>query len=113
MERRKEEDIGSVIMRFLRQSQLETPLYEHRIIESWGEVAGVAAERMTKDLRIFNQVLHVSLRSAALRNELLYRRTELVKNSMVRWVQMSSATLFFITILWTVLIFLLESSILI
>lgn len=64
---------------FLRQSQLETPLYEHRIIESWGEVAGVAAERMTKDLRIFNQVLHVSLRSAALRNELLYRRTELVK----------------------------------
>lgn len=57
----------------------ETPLYEHRIIESWGEVAGIAAERMTKDLRIFNQVLHVSLRSAALRNELLYRRTELVK----------------------------------
>ena len=49
MERRKEEDIGSVIMRFLRQSQLETPLYEHRIIESWGEVAGIAAERMTKD----------------------------------------------------------------
>lgn len=79
MERRKEEDIGSVIMRFLRQSQLETPLYEHRLIESWGEVVGIAAERMTKDLRIFNQVLHVSLRSAALRNELLYRRTELVK----------------------------------
>lgn len=78
MERRKEENIGSVIMHFLRQSQLETPLYEHRLIQSWGEVAGVAAERMTKDLHIFNQVLHVSLRSAALRNELLFRRTELV-----------------------------------
>ena len=79
MERRKEEQIGDVIYRFFRQSQLETPLNEYRLIHIWGEVAGPMVERMTKDLRIFNQVLHVSLRSSVMRNELTLRRSELVR----------------------------------
>ena len=52
MERRKEESIEKVLLRFLRQSQLETPLNEHRLIAAWGEVAGVAAERLTESLRV-------------------------------------------------------------
>lgn len=79
MERRKEESLDKILLRFLRQSQLETPLYEYRLIQSWGEVAGKAIERYTKDLKIYNQVLYVSLRSATLRSELLMRRTELVR----------------------------------
>lgn len=79
MERRKEEQIGDVIYRFFRQSQLETPLNEYRLIHLWGEVAGPTVERMTKDLRIFNQVLHVSLRSSVMRSELSLRRSELVR----------------------------------
>ena len=55
MERRKEESIEKVLLRFLRQSQLETPLNEHRLIAAWGEVAGVAAERLTESLRVYNQ----------------------------------------------------------
>lgn len=79
MERRKEEPIGRVLQRFLRLNQLETPLNEFRLIQAWNEVAGPVAERYTKDLRIYNQTLHVSLRSAVLRSELLMRRTELVR----------------------------------
>lgn len=79
MERRKEEQIGDVIHRFFRQSQLETPLNEYRLVQLWGEVAGPTVERMTKDLRIFNQVLHVSLRSSVMRSELAMRRSDLVK----------------------------------
>lgn len=78
MERRKEECISDVVMRFLRQSQLEAPLNEYRLIQSWGTVAGPVAQRYTQDLRIYNQKLFVRLRSAALRAELMMRRTELV-----------------------------------
>ena len=79
MERRKEESIEKVLLRFLRQSQLETPLTEHRLIAAWGEVAGVAAERLTESLRVYNQTLYVKLRSAMLRNELSMKRSDLVK----------------------------------
>ena len=65
-------------MLYLREYGLETPLYEHRLIQAWDTVLGPAISRYTKDLRIYNQVLYVTVSSAALRNELLMRRTELV-----------------------------------
>lgn len=79
MERRKEEKVEDIVLRFLREAQLETPLNEYRIIQAWGGIAGPAAERYTESLRIYNQKLCVKIRSAALRSELLMRRSELVK----------------------------------
>lgn len=79
MERRKEEAIGDVLLRYLRQSLLETPLNEHRLIQSWNEVAGKAAARLTTDVRIHNQKLYVKVQSATLRTELIMKRSELVK----------------------------------
>ncbi len=79
MERRKEENIGNVLLRYLRQSQLETPLNEYRLIQAWSEVAGEQAERFTQSLRIYNQVLYVGLRSSALRNELQMKRLDLIR----------------------------------
>lgn len=79
MERKKEEKISDILMRFLRQNQLESPLNEYRLIQSWEEVAGSAINRNTLNLKIYNQKLFVKLRSAALRSELMMRRSELVK----------------------------------
>lgn len=79
MERRKEEKLDAILLRFLRQAQLEGPLNEFRLIEAWGEVAGPVVERSTKDLKIYNQTLYVSIRSAAMRTELMMRRSELVQ----------------------------------
>ena len=42
-------------------------------------MAGVAAERLTESLRVYNQTLYVKLRSAMLRNELSMKRSDLVK----------------------------------
>lgn len=78
MERRKEENISNVIIRYLRDTGLETPLLEYRAVEAWPEIAGNKVARYTADVNFFNQKLFVSLRSAALRNELMMRRTELV-----------------------------------
>lgn len=78
MRRTESEKVGGVILQYLREYGLETPLYEHRLIQAWDSVLGPAVSRFTKEIRIYNQVLFVTIESAALRNELMMRRTELV-----------------------------------
>lgn len=78
MKKTESEKVGGVIMQYLRDMGLETPLNEHRLIQAWDTVLGPAVSRYTKEIRIYNQVLFVTISSAALRNELMMRRTELV-----------------------------------
>lgn len=78
MKKTDSEPVGGVILQYLREYGLETPLNEHRLIQAWDKVLGPAVSRYTKELRIYNQVLFVTITSAALRNELMLRRTELV-----------------------------------
>lgn len=79
MERRKEEMLGDVILRYLRQSQLESPLNEYRLLAAWEKVAGTTVGKYTAGLRIYNQKLFVQLKSPALRTELMMKRTSLVQ----------------------------------
>ena len=78
MKKTESENVGGVILQYLREYGLETPLNEHRLIQAWGTLLGPAVSKYTKDLKIYNQVLFVTISSAALRNELMMRRTELV-----------------------------------
>ena len=78
MRRTDSEQVGGVILQYLREFGLETPLNEHRLLQACDKVLGPAVSRYTKELRIYNQVLFVTITSAALRNELMMRRTELV-----------------------------------
>ncbi len=78
MKKTDSEKVGGVIQQYLREMGLETPLNEHRVIQAWSKVLGPSVSRYTKEVRIYNQVLFVTLTSAALRNELMMRRTELV-----------------------------------
>lgn len=85
MKKTESERVDGVIMQYLREFGLETPLNEHRLIQAWDTVLGPAVSKYTKELRIYNQVLFVTVSSAAIRNELMMRRTELVSrlNSQV------------------------------
>ena len=78
MKKTDSEQVGGVILQYLREYGLETPLNEHRLIQAWDKVLGPSVARYTKELRIYNQVLFATISSAALRNELMMRRTELV-----------------------------------
>ena len=78
MKKTESERVDGVIMQYLREFGLETPLNEHRLIQAWDTVLGPAVSKYTKELRIYNQVLFVTVSSAAIRNELMMRRTELV-----------------------------------
>ncbi|MCE2615670.1 MAG: DUF721 domain-containing protein [Phocaeicola sp.] len=80
MERNKAQNIGNLVMKFLRMQGLEAPLNEHRLINSWGEVVGSVIVKYTTDLFIKNQTLHVHVTSAPLRQELMMARKILVKS---------------------------------
>ncbi|MDR0894405.1 MAG: DUF721 domain-containing protein [Prevotellaceae bacterium] len=80
MKRNQAQSIGDLIRIYLRQESLETPLNEQRLINAWGEVMGPVIASYTQGLFIKNQVLHVHLTSAALRQELMMGRDMLVRN---------------------------------
>ncbi len=79
MRRTKTKSIGEILQMYLRREGLETPLAQHRIIEEWNNVVGPGYAPYVSRLFIQNQTLHVFLRSPALRQNLLLRRTELIQ----------------------------------
>lgn len=79
MERSKTESITNLLNAFLREQGLETPLNQHRLIEMWPEVMGSVINQQTSNLFIKNQTLHVKIKSAALKSDLMMNRAALVQ----------------------------------
>lgn len=79
MERRKSEALSDVLHRFMRESGLESPLNEFRLIGAWHKVVGEQISGYTGELFIRNQTLYVRLTSPALKSNLMMRRKELVQ----------------------------------
>ena len=79
MKRRKAEPITSVVLRYLAQNSLLSPLNEYRLVASWPEVAGKRIASLTRDIYIRSGVLNVRLKSPAMRSDLMMRRAEFVK----------------------------------
>lgn len=76
MERRQSKTIGELLGSWLQKEGLATPLAQHRVLTSWPEISG--AGTFTRDIRIYNQTLYVTLTSAAVRVNLSLHKTELV-----------------------------------
>ena len=79
MKRKQAQPIGDIIRKFLRDEGLETPLNQHRLISSWGEVMGNGILHYTGDIFIKNQTLWVKINSSVLRQELGIGRSQIVR----------------------------------
>jgi predicted nucleic acid-binding Zn ribbon protein len=79
MRRNNAEQIGSILRRYLRQESLESPLNEQRLLDLWPQMLGPSMAKYTRQIYIRNQILFVSLSSAALRQELMMGRELLVR----------------------------------
>jgi len=79
MKRKNAENISSVLHQFLRESGLETPLNQHRLIEMWPQVTGDAVANATEEIFIKNQTLYVRITSPVLKNEIAMQGALLVK----------------------------------
>jgi predicted nucleic acid-binding Zn ribbon protein len=71
--------LKDAISAFLKDNNLESKLNETRIISSWEEVTGKLISRHTNQMYVKDRVLFVKVDSAALREELTYQRSKLVK----------------------------------
>lgn len=80
MKRNNTESIGNLIRQFMRQEGLESPLNEYRLIQGWKEVLGPGIATYTKNLFVKNQTLYVHLSSSVLRQELMMKREQIIKN---------------------------------
>lgn len=79
MFRRDVKPLGEVLMKFLRDEGLETPLQQKRLIDAWETVAGPLVARYTAKKFIKNQTLMVKITNPALRHDLSMMRTQLVR----------------------------------
>jgi len=79
MSRSNEILIKEAIRQLLERYQLAGKINEINLIGSWERVVGPLIAKHTKKLRIYNNTLFVEVDSAALRNELTYARSKLVK----------------------------------
>ena len=79
MKRGKTMPISELVKAMCREEGLETPLNEFRLINAWPKVLSPSVCAYTKDLKIYNQVLFVTLTSSVLRQELLMNRKALVR----------------------------------
>ena len=71
--------LKDAIEAFLKENNLDTKLNETRLIGAWEEVTGKLIARHTVQLYVKNRVLFVKVDAAALREELTYQKSKLVK----------------------------------
>jgi len=70
--------ITDLLMQYFREQGLEQTMLGDQLIEKWPEIMGQQIARLTGKIEIKDQVLHVQIRSAALRQQLFECRTALI-----------------------------------
>ena len=79
MRKSNQQSIGIVIKRLLKNQQLEGRLKELDVLELSKELLGKNLMKYINDLSIKNGKLIIKVRSAAVRNELSYQKSEIIK----------------------------------
>lgn len=74
-----EQSLGDVIQDYLREIGWQQKLDEIKIIIEWDKVLGPTLSKYTDEVFIKNKQLHIRLKSATLRQELSYQKSEVVK----------------------------------
>ncbi|MCF0235450.1 MAG: DUF721 domain-containing protein [Bacteroidaceae bacterium] len=78
MERRKPEQIDQTLRLFLRESGLETPLRQFRVVQDWPSIVGPQIAPHTTALKVENQTLLVRVHAPTLRTQLNLMKANLI-----------------------------------
>lgn len=79
MKRTEPKSIGQIIRESIEQAGMTETVAEQRACYLWAEVVGPVINRYTFKRYVERGVMHVYLTSAALKNELSFNRSSLVK----------------------------------
>lgn len=72
--------LGDAINQLFKQENLDVKISQFAVKKSWKEIAGEAIAVNTTDIFFNNKIVFVSLKSAALKHELSFRKEELLSN---------------------------------
>ena len=75
-----QQSLGEVIQDFLKQNGWESKLDEVKIIMEWDKVLGPSLAKYTQEVFIQNKKLHIRLNSSTLRQELSYKKSDIVND---------------------------------
>lgn len=78
MKRTEAQQVGDIINHFLKEEHLEGKFDEQRALMLWGEIVGPGINRYTVRRYVSGGVMHVTLSSAPLRNEMMLTRSSLI-----------------------------------
>jgi len=70
-------NVGDIIRKLMKNPKLEGKLDELDALAIWGDLIGDALMKYIVSQKIYKGILHVKLKSAPMRNELSYKKTEL------------------------------------
>jgi predicted nucleic acid-binding Zn ribbon protein len=79
MKRTAAKPIGDILQDFFKRPYVAAKVAEGRLPEFWREIVGSYVADTTRDLKLENHILYVSVSSGVVRNELFFRRDELMK----------------------------------
>ena len=72
-------NIGAVIKKLMRNPKLVDRLEKLDVLDIWKEIIGKDLKQYITESRIKDNILYVKVKSSVLKNELSYKKTELIK----------------------------------
>tara|TARA_B100000902_G_scaffold339420_1_gene341622 strand:+ start:1541 stop:1831 length:291 start_codon:yes stop_codon:yes gene_type:complete len=78
MKRNNLSNIGFVIKKLMRNAKLVNKLETLDALEIWKNIIGKDLKQYVTENKIINSILYVKLNSSVLRNELSYKKSELL-----------------------------------
>ena len=72
-------NVGDIIRKLMKNPKLSDKLDELDALAIWDEIMGDALIKYINSRKIYKGILHVKLKSAPMRNELSYKKTELLQ----------------------------------
>ncbi len=80
MKSTNEKTLKEAIFQLLKTYKLQDGINETKIVNSWEKIVGKMISNHTENLYIKNNKLYLKLDSPALKNELSYAKTKLIKS---------------------------------
>ena len=70
--------LSTIMRKILKNPKLSKRLDNIKIIEIWNEIIGSNLEKYVLDSKVYKGKLFIKLKSSTLRNELIYKKTDLL-----------------------------------
>ena len=79
MRRNNINTIGQVIKKLIKNKKLSKRLDALKVLDVWDNIIGKDLEKYIKSTKLVDDKLYVKLRSSIVRNEMSYKKTQLIQ----------------------------------